>query len=349
MLVIHTRNVHDGLPEALYHMRARGVERDSRNGKVVYIPEPVTTVYAKPLERVLFWPERDANPFFHLYEALWMLGGRNDVKSLTRFVKRMDQFSDDGVTFHGAYGKRWRGHFGTADYVIPLDQPLIIGKRLLQDSNNRRQVLQMYDAHCDFENQEGKRDIPCNLSAVFQINHEHELDMMVTNRSNDIIWGCYGANAVHFSMLQEFVAGVAGVPVGRYWQVSFNWHGYLETMDPLIELADRAFQAHRVVQWASPYESKCEPYPLMHVNPETWLADLNMFLDEEDRAMGYRDRFFRKVALPMMRVHNIYKSDSVRPTNYIAALGACKTIRATDWQLAATEWIQRRYDKWQTR
>lgn len=341
-MTIRARNVHDALPEALHQMKAHGIERDTRNGKVLYMPEPVTTMYEKPTERVLFWPERDANPFFHFYEALWMLGGRQDVVSLTRFVARMTNFSDNGTTFHGAYGYRWRVFFG-------LDQPMIIGKALLTDPNNRRQVLQMWNAPADLVDQTNKRDVPCNLEAIFQINHEHELDMMVTNRSNDIVWGTYGANAVHFSMLQEFVAAVAGVPVGRYWHVSFNWHGYLDTISPVMCLADRAFQPHRVVQWASPYErGNVEPYPIMNTDPETWLGDLDMFLDEEGRAMGYRDRFFRRVALPIVQTHDAFKQAEA-PQRYKDALAAAKGIRATDWQLAIVEWIQRRYDKWQTR
>ncbi len=79
MNVISVRNVHEALPEALRFLRQTGVPRDSRNGAVLQAPCPVTTVYRRPDERVLFWPERDANPFFHFMESLWMLAGRNDV------------------------------------------------------------------------------------------------------------------------------------------------------------------------------------------------------------------------------------------------------------------------------
>ena len=40
------------------------------------------------------------------------------------------------------------------------------------------------------------------------------LQMTVHCRSNDIIWGTYGANAVHFSILQEYVAARIGVDLG---------------------------------------------------------------------------------------------------------------------------------------
>src|SRR3989304_1089903 len=111
MQVLRVRNVHEALPLGIAMLEEFGSRGESRNGSVLVMDEPVTTVYERPRERVIFWNERDANPFFHFYEGLWMLGGRNDVKSLTRFVKRMESYSDDGKTFHGAYGYRWRNHF----------------------------------------------------------------------------------------------------------------------------------------------------------------------------------------------------------------------------------------------
>ena len=115
MKVLSVRNVHEALPRALKLLQQQGIERPSRNGPVLQAPWPVTTVYQNPLERVVFWPERDANPFFHLYESLWMLAGRNDIAPLTRYAKNMANYSDDGETQHGAYGiggeKRMpRGH-----------------------------------------------------------------------------------------------------------------------------------------------------------------------------------------------------------------------------------------------
>src|SRR5258708_35739439 len=70
----------------------------TRNGKCLVVDEPVLISYTHPKERVLFNPVRDANPFFHLYESLWMLAGRNDLKSLAYYCSRMKEFSDDGKT-----------------------------------------------------------------------------------------------------------------------------------------------------------------------------------------------------------------------------------------------------------
>src|SRR5262245_32113310 len=100
MRVIEARNVHEALPMALHLLDRVGQPRDSRNGPVLIGPS-ISTVYNFPCERVLFWEERDANPFLHLYESLWMLCGRNDIQPLIRYSKQFEQYADEGV-MHGA-------------------------------------------------------------------------------------------------------------------------------------------------------------------------------------------------------------------------------------------------------
>ena len=75
MKVIHARNVNDAVVKGAELLKAGGLTQDSRAGGTLEYPEPVCTVYERPLERVLFDAIRDANPFFHLMEALWMLAG----------------------------------------------------------------------------------------------------------------------------------------------------------------------------------------------------------------------------------------------------------------------------------
>ncbi|MFA5510813.1 MAG: thymidylate synthase [Candidatus Kapaibacterium sp.] len=335
MIVIKARNVQQALPTALDALRGSGVRRESRNGPVIMFPEPVTTVYARPAERVLYWAERDANPFFHLIESLWMLDGRNDVESVARYVENMRNYSDDGVTFHGAYGFRWRRHFFE-------DQLPKIIRALQANPDDRRQVLSMWDAEADLGRQ-GK-DLPCNLQAVFQIACDGRLDMTVTNRSNDIIWGAYGANAVHFSYLHEFVARAVGVEQGVYRQVSANFHAYVSVLEKVQDLADAVDPLLPAdLRWLGkdPYASgEVEPYPLMSTPWEEWLAELNMFMSEPD-AVGFRDPFFRRVAIPMARAHARFRQRT-DPARFERAREELENVAASDWKMAARQWINRR-------
>ena len=158
------------------------------------------------------------------------------MTSLTWFVKRMLEFSDDGLIFHGAYGHRWVRYFGK-------NQLEIIINRLAKHPTDRRCVLSMWDAPGDLMGKMGV-DVPCNTSAYFSIGVRGDLDMTVSNRSNDIIWGAYGANAVHFSFLQKYIAERLGISVGRYWQISNNFHAYEKVLGPLLE-KDFEFTGYR--------------------------------------------------------------------------------------------------------
>lgn len=336
MLTFEVRNVHEALPTVLAAL-AQGdhtVERDSRNGPVRMFDCPVTVVYEKPRERVIFHPLRDANPFFHLYESLWMLGGRNDVDSVAYYVARMKTFSDDGKTFHAAYGHRWLHHFG-------FDQLTQIIRALQANPDDRRCVLGMWDPRTDLGKQ-GK-DFPCNTTAMFSVNKDGELDMMVTNRSNDIIWGAFGANAVHFSVLQEFVASCLGRPVGRYWQVSNNFHAYDDTYKQVEDLAVEGLSwPYGVDHWTHPtvdVPGDVEPYPLMQTKPGDWQMDLHLYLSYGP-VSGLNDPFFTRVVQPL---HHAYRCHKAK--DYGQALELASMCEATDWRKAAIEWLQRREDK----
>ncbi len=333
MYVLNVRNVNQALPIAIDFIQQVGVPRSSRYGDVLVANQPVTTVYNKPQERVIFWKERDANPFFHFMESLWMLAGRNDVKFLKKYAKRMAEFSDDGITFHAAYGHRWRKHFG----FDQLDQ---IIEMLKENPDDRRQILSIWDANTDHKIQKkGCKDIPCNDMVHFQINTEGELDMSVFNRSNDIIWGCYGANAVQFSVLQEYMASSIGVPLGKYRQISDNWHGYKATLTPLLDLADKTPSPYNPDKWerVDPYASETvKPFPLMSTEKKIWDQDLLMFM-EGSVEFGYRDPFFRRVAKPIYFAYDAYKENGID-----AAIEIMQQCMASDWKLACIEWLERR-------
>lgn len=330
MQVIQGRNVHALLPEAIYQLKFKGVHRDSRNGPVIMFPTPATIVYERPTERVLFWPQRDANPFFHFMECLWMLDGRRDTAWIGTYSDGIVRYSDDGKNFHGAYGYRWRKHFG-------MDQLMLAAQELQKNKDNRRVYIGMWDPQADLA-KEGK-DFPCNVGLTLQINVEGALDLVVHNRSNDLIWGALGANAVHFSFLQEVMAAIIQVPVGRYWQVSSNLHAYVEVFDKVAVLADEAPDSYRTM--VNPYEMEpMAPYPVMTVDPVLWFQDLSIFM-KSGPIIGFRDPFFRQVATPILRAHQAYR-DRGNPARFDDAAEILQQCRATDWGVACLAWIQKR-------
>jgi thymidylate synthase len=338
MHLITVRNVEEALIRGTDLINSNGDLRDSRNGPVKVMPMPVTTMYENPRERVILLPGRDANPFFHFMECLWMMAGRNDVEWISQFNGGIANYSDDGVTFHGAYGYRWRNHFddpisGDVQYGdMALDQLATIAAQLRTNPDDRRTVLQMWDARVDL-GLNGK-DFPCNLIITFRINSTGHLDMTVFNRSNDMIWGAYGANAVHMSFLQEVMASWIGVPVGRYWQVSTNFHAYLNTLEKISSIGNSSPDITKYQQ------EIISPFPIVNGSIDEWFEDLSMFMDEGP-VMGYRDKFFKKVAVPMLMSWNHWKNKE-DPEHIEKAIDSASDIQATDWRLACTEWLERR-------
>ena len=158
---IAARNVSDGLYLTKLSLLEVGKKENTRNGWVLEFPTPFCVTYTHPTERVLFYPERDANPFFHLMESLWMLAGRNDVEWISKYNKRISDYSDNGRTFHGAYGHRWRNHFrgGPKEFKDQLDQVMI---RLHKFPNDRRAVVSMWDPNIDLVMHNDGKDYPCN-------------------------------------------------------------------------------------------------------------------------------------------------------------------------------------------
>lgn len=220
--VISVKNVNEAFPLALQEFKERGVAVETRNGPAIRLPGVTITEYSHPWERVLFNPQRRANHVFHLVESLWMLAGARSVTPLLPYNAGIARYAEPEGYIHGAYGYRWRymgGQYG-------VDQLTRIVGELKRDPNSRQAVLQMWDASLDLGNSVVK-DRPCNIAAAFEIV-DGGLNMTVFNRSNDMLWGAYGANVVHFSILQEALAHELGVAIGTYHQVSSNFHIYTQ-------------------------------------------------------------------------------------------------------------------------
>ena len=345
MKVLEVRNVNEALPLGVRMLVDRGVEEDSRNGKVLVFPSPVTTVYNKPTERVMLYDERDANPFFHLYESLWMLAGQDEVHSVGFFAKNMFNYSDNGETLHGAYGHRWRERF----HVDQLD---CLVTELSKNPESRRCVLQMWDSAIDLNNFSGK-DVPCNTQVYFWIR-DAVLHMTVTCRSNDIVWGAYGANAVHFSVLLEYMAARLGIRVGRLYQISNNYHIYKD--NPVFPKAVAVAEVHPFGTAAIDlYRYRLNPYPMFDTMHGTDIdLEIQVLVEQVQIAYAavgaqplpnrknFKSLFFQSIAVPMMRAYMLYKVEA----SHEHVLDELEHMPVdSDWFYACTRWMNKRYNK----
>jgi len=318
---IVARNMQQMLPKITEAVMTWGVTSVTRAGQAHVMGEPVVIEYMRPNERVIFHTKRDANPFFHLYEIMWMLDGRRNVSDLVRFNSGMVKYSDDGVTLHGAYGYRWKRHW-------PMDQIERVVDGLKKEPTCRRQLLCMWDPDSDLG--KDSKDIPCNIAVGFNLV-ENKLNMTVFNRSNDLVWGALGADCVHFSVLHEYMSARTGLKQGKMFQVSSNLHIYVSTADKVTNLGITA----------DPYELGIPVIPLIR-KPATFQKELPIALDIMGTpAIGFTEPFIKRVFVPMVLAYNAFRVVENK-NRFQNALWFVDSMVECDWKLACTQWIKRR-------
>lgn len=300
----------------LINLRLVGVEEESRNGPVISYPDPMMITLYNPRNRVLFNPVRDANPFFHVMEFVWMMGGWQDVRFLLPFNKNFVNFTDDGNNQNAAYGYRWANHFS-------VDQIKEVAKKLKASPTTRRAVVGMWDPNQDLTS--NSVDVPCNTQLMFRIR-DGKLNMLVTNRSNDVIWGMLGANIVHMTLLQELIAEEVGVDLGWYKVISNNAHIY-KNLPRFKEIWTDTGWDH------SGYES----FPVLGPDEdmENFVLECDKFVtDGMDGKLAeeYVHQWLNDVARPMYLAY--------RDRQYAGTW--LDRVKDQNWREAGRAWLQRR-------
>lgn len=334
MYVINARNANDALGQGIQLIRSSGEPIKSRVGMTLEVPMPVTTVYHKPWERVLLSKVRDANPFFHLMESIWILAGRRDVKFLTEFNKRMSDYSDNANTFNAPYGFRLRNEFFD-DHHYNCDQIQSVIDILSKDPNSRQAVCQIWSVE---DLKKVTKDKACNMSLVFRIRNG-KLCITVYNRSNDMIWGAYGANVVQFSMIQEYVAAKLGLPMGTYTQVSNSYHIYIEgpggaVWDRIKDGYDTDINIYDDLVKNVTYMQKDDMTAFEH-DMRQFFTVYDLFgLEEVGELLIWKSEYFSRLIIPVLCIYLIYKQHGPEQ-----ALKYTRRIKADDWKIACEDWL----------
>jgi hypothetical protein len=317
MFNVSTRNVNSAYNRLMPLLKAYGRPAETRNGVALALPAPAFIEFRMPCERVLFDANRNCNPFFHLVESLWMIAGRNDTAFVSQFNQNMMTYSDNGLTFNAAYGHRWRQHFG-------YDQIKSTCEALSKNPLDRRCVLAMWDGYNDLSGE--SKDYPCNTSIMCRVV-DGALDFTITNRSNDLVFGLCGANAVHMSVLHEYMAARIGVPVGKWYHLANNLHIY----ERHFHLLDLEYSG--IHEW-------CQ-YPQRQPLVKDWAAFDQDCTDLCNGKVDYfTEPFFDGTVAPMVQSWHAYKRGAFSEADHLASC-----IEAEDWYKATTEWLARTEEK----
>ena len=173
---------------------------------------------------------------FAIAELMAYVAGWDDVAWLARFNKNIGQFSDDGITFRGAYGPRMAWSWAT------------LFELLERDPDTRQAICQIYTP--DDLTVESK-DKPCNTSFQLQVI-DGFLHMTVYQRSCDLVWG-FPYDHFSFCTILILMANQLNLLPGTVTRLMANAHVYEPHAQFYgIERVMKAMEPAQVEMWYPP-------------------------------------------------------------------------------------------------
>lgn len=330
------RNITNALVNTLDTILKNGARVGSRDQEQIEILSTLTKINF-PTERFLVLPYRNNNVFAQVAETLWVLAGRNDLEFLSNYLPRAEDFSDDKMTWRAAYGPRLRNWKGK------IDQLEGVVNRFKEDPLTKRAVMNIFDPESDYQD---TKDVPCNNWLHF-IQRNGYLDLHVTVRANDAIWGFSGINFFEWSVLHEVIANSLGWKVGK-----LSW--YVGTFHIYNRHYSTAEKISKISHPKSMYEFNVKPTPVTSGIDELDKILSLVFKAENFSRMGefnksseienkISDHFFRNAAI-LLKIHNALNLNVDRDIiiNYLCDLGK------TDFHIAAIEYLSRKWKSQET-
>lgn len=178
-----------------------------------------TLTLRNPRARLIVSPTRAVNYKFAVGEFIWYWSGKRDLDFISRYNKRLTQFSDDGVTLNSAYGYRIFGEYGHVSRLNNQWEAIV--SILKGDPDSRRAVIHILNRD-DISGT--SKDVPCTSTLQFFVR-DGKLHMHVYMRSNDVFWGL-PYDVFSFTLMQEAMAMELGLELGYYKHTAGSLHIY---------------------------------------------------------------------------------------------------------------------------
>ena len=194
---------------------------------------------------------------FMAAEAAWILSGDNRVSTIRKNAPKIVDYSDDGITFHGAYGPK------------VVDQISYVAKTLAKDRDSRQAVINIWR-----ERPEDTLDVPCTVSLQFMIRN-NRLHCFDTMRSSDI-WLGWPYDVFNMSMISRYIllylksidmsAVEDDIELGKLYLTAGSLHLYEKNVKKAFEIITEPALQNKLI----------EPFDVL---PGTEVVDLDQFVD----------------------------------------------------------------------
>jgi thymidylate synthase len=154
-------------------------------------------------------------------EAWWILRGSNRLDEIKPYSKMIEKFSDDGLTFKGAYGPK------------VMDQIPYVAETLIKDPSSRQAVMTIWR-----ERPGPTKDVPCTVSAQWFIRYEGNVDRLhcVLNMRSSDAWLGVPYDWFNFSMISAFL-------IAYIQDAKVNADPLLKSCLPPLKLGEMFFNA----------------------------------------------------------------------------------------------------------
>ena len=200
-----------------------GEYQASRNGGSTSLRD-VTLEIRNPRSRHLNLVGRNSNIVAMIAETFWVMAGDDKVDPyLSYFLPRAPQYSDDGVTWHGAYGPRMYSYGQLYNAIKTFDEDGLQTRRSfvsIEDPNldNAAYIADRYGVD------HKPKDIPCNREIHFYVEKGNQFCTKVIQRSGDAIFGTGSINPFEFSFLHELMFNSVKESYPELELGPYRWH-----------------------------------------------------------------------------------------------------------------------------
>ena len=239
MKVFKGNSLEELYPQLLVELIEEGEIVSPRGIKTREI-SPATIVINNPKRRFIPSAVRKLNIGFSIAEPLWIMAGRDDTEMIAHYNKNWLNFSDDGITLNGAYGRRIFRHpcIDNNGNLIEVNQFKQCYELLKKDKDSRQATIVLFNPYLDGSDKETK-DRPCTNIIRYSIRN-NKLNALTVMRSQDVVKGTV-YDIPLFTMLQEVMAGLLGIEVGKYTHVMDSFHIYESDIEWMKDVVNEKY------------------------------------------------------------------------------------------------------------
>jgi thymidylate synthase len=217
-----------------YETRPRDLSIRENINTVLVLENPLSCLYTNPV--------RSSQKKYIAAELLWYFAGRNDSAFIKKYAKFWESIQNPDGTVNSSYGnllfaKKNPHGFTQYDWAIGS---------LLKDKDSRQAIMHFNSTEHQYST---NKDFVCTMYAIFQIR-ENRLNLTVSMRSNDVIWGL-PTDIAFFATLQSQALShlkkfYPELMLGTYTHVANSFHIYEHHFDVVDRMLVQPFEAEEI-------------------------------------------------------------------------------------------------------